>query len=306
MFKQVYFEISGACNARCPFCVTGAGRRPQGRFIAPELFARALDRLLERGLIEAQTEIFLFNWGEPFLHPDLEKILACLNSRRVHFSLSTNASLYREFSPAMISNLQELSFSLPGFSQASYDRIHGFNFSTVKENIRRFADRLRQLDYGGRSQVFFHIYQFNLDEIAPARAFTRELGMEFFPYYAFIADYDRAKAYLQERLKVAELKELGENLLLADMADKVRRVPSTYRCPQYEILVLDEEVNILTCCYLPKGHAGYSCGSLFDDDLEACLAQRQNQPECAFCLTSGLSYLVHHPTAPEFCRVGSE
>jgi len=302
LFQQVYFEISGACNARCPFCVTGAGMGPKGGFISFEVFARAIDRLLETGLIGDRTCINLFNWGEPFLHRDLEKILEYLNHRRVGFSLSTNASIKREFTPAMITHLRELSFSLPGFSQSSYDRIHGFDFSTIKDNIRKLVVSLRRLGYGGQSKIFFHIYQFNLDEIAPARAFARELGAEFCPYYAFIADYNRARAYLEEKLSYRELKELGENLFLADMADKIEQMPATYRCPQYDILVLDENAEILTCCYLSKGHANYSCGSLFDDDLMAHLARREQQPECGFCLKSGLSYLVHHSATPAFCR----
>ena len=306
MFQQVFFEISGVCNARCPFCVTGAGKSPAGGFIPFELFTRAIERLLDKELIGAESCICLYNWGEPFLHRDLGKILEYLSRRRVRFSLSTNASVYRELSPAMIAGLEELSFSLPGFSQRSYDRIHGFDFSAIKNNLEGFVSHLQKLGYRGRKKLFFHIYQFNLDEIAPARAFARELGVEFCPYYAFIADYNRARAYLEERLSYRELRELAENLFLADMADKIARAPAAYRCPQYDILVLDEEAEILTCCYLSKGHPDYSCGSLFDDDLQARLARREEQPECRFCRESGLSYLVHHSATPEFCRVAGQ
>ncbi len=298
-FKQVYFEISGVCNAKCPFCVTGTGRLPSGGFISVDFFKKSIDKLLETKLIDNQSALFLYNWGEPFLHPNFAEIIEYVNEKGVKFSLSSNASVYKEFTQKTIENLQEISFSLPGFSQDSYNRVHGFNFDKIKNNIVRFVDNLKKVGYQNKVKIFYHIYQFNLDEIVSAKEFCKAVNGDFFPYFAFIADYEKAKNYLLNRLSADDMRALAESIILADMAKKIETKPPGYRCPQNDILVLDEHAEILTCCFLPKNHPDYSCGNLFNLESEN-FSGKTIKDECKFCLESGLSYCVHTVTAPDF------
>ncbi len=300
IYKEVYFEISGICNARCPFCVTGTRRLPQGNFISVDLFEKSIDKLIEEKLIDSRSCIFLYNWGEPFLHPDLETIIEYVNKREINFALSSNASVYKEFKVKEVNKLQEISFSMPGFSQSSYDRIHGFRFAKIKQKITMFAENLKDIGYRHKVKIFFHIYQFNLDEIILAKEFAKTIEADFVPYYAFIADYEKAKNYLLNQLSSAEMRSLAESLVLADMAQKIEIMPLNYRCPQDDILVLDEQADILTCCFLPKDHPEYYCGNLFDGNLRKNLKAKTGKNECKFCLESGLSHCVHNITIPEF------
>jgi len=300
IYKEIYFEISGICNARCPFCVTGTRRLPQGDFISVDLFEKSIDKLIEEGLINSQSCIFLYNWGEPFLHPDLDKIMEYVNKREINFALSSNASIDKEFKAKEVKKLQEISFSMSGFSQSSYDRVHGFRFENIKKNIAMFAENLKKAGYRNRVKIFFHIYQFNLDEIILAKEFAKTIDADFVPYYAFIADYDKAKSYLLNKLSSAEMRSVAESIVLADMVQKIKLMPSNYRCPQDDILILDEKADILTCCFLPKDHPDYYCGNLFDGKLRENLKAKTRKNECQFCLESGLSYCVHNVTIPEF------
>lgn len=300
IYKEVYFEISGICNAKCPFCVTGTGRLPQGGLISVGLFEKSIDKLIEEKLIDNRSCIFLYNWGEPFLHQDLDKIIEYVNKREVNFALSSNASVYKEFKAEAINKLQEISFSMPGFSQSSYDKVHGFRFEKIKQNIAMFVGHLKKIGYRNKVKIFYHIYQFNLDEIILAKEFAKTIDADFVPYYAFIADYDKAKNYLLNRLSIAEMRNVAESIVLADMMQKVKMMPLNYECPQDDILVLDEKAEILTCCFLPKDHPEYSCGNLFDVELLEKLKAKDIMDECQFCLESGLSYCVHNVTIPDF------
>jgi MoaA/NifB/PqqE/SkfB family radical SAM enzyme len=302
-FKQVYFEISGVCNAKCPFCITGTGRLSRGGFISVELFQKSIDKLIEKELIDNQSCIFLYNWGEPFLHPKINEIIEYVSEKKIKFALSSNASVYKELEIKAIKNLQEISFSIPGFSQDSYDRVHGFNFEKIKKNIAMFVENLRKVDYQNKVKIFFHIYQFNLDEIVLAKEFSRTLNTDFFPYYAFIADYEKAKNYLLNKLNLVEMRVVAESIVLADMARKIEMMPLDYRCPQDDILVLDENADILTCCFLPKDHPDYLCGNLFDDIMSENFKSETVKEECKFCLESGLSYCVHSVTTPDFSNL---
>ena len=87
-------DIVGGCNARCPFCTTG--REDFGKRITaitvPD-FARTLDRLMDLGLaVPGVSSVCLYNWGEPVLHPDLNGIVAELNTRKLPIVIATNAS----------------------------------------------------------------------------------------------------------------------------------------------------------------------------------------------------------------------
>ncbi len=302
IYKQVYFEISGVCNAKCPFCVTGTGRLPKGGVISLALFKKSIDKLVDEKLIDNQSCISLYNWGEPFLHQDFYKILGYLNERDINFALSSNASIYKEFDINNVKKLQEISFSMSGYSQSSYDRVHGFSFEKIKVNITKFIDNLKKVGYQKKIRIFFHIYQFNLDEIVLAKDFSETLGVEFFPYYAFIADYEKAKDYLLNRLDFEEIRSLGESLVLADTVQKIKTMPLNFSCPQHDMLVIDENADILTCCFLAKNHLEYSSGNLFDDDWRGNLVAKTNKNECRFCLQSGLSYCVHDIAIPEFSK----
>lgn len=300
VYKEIYFEICGNCNAKCPFCVTGTGRLPQGGMIRVDFFKKSIDKLIAEKLIDKQSSVFLYNWGEPFLHQDLDKIIEYVNKKEINFALSSNASVYKEFKAKEVKKLQEISFSMSGFSQSSYDRVHGFRFEKIKQNIVKFAENLKKVGYRNRAKIFFHIYQFNLDEIVLAKEFAKTIGADFVPYYAFIADYEKAKNYLLNKLSHNEMRLAAESIVLADMVQKIKMMPPGYRCPQNEILVLDEKADIQTCCFLPKDHPDYYCGNLFDGNLRKNLKAKTGKNECKFCLESGLSYCVHNVTIPEF------
>lgn len=73
MFGRVYFEISGICNGRCFWCHTGIkniNRTASGKYVDFEEFKRSVHYLRENGFMSRDSEIALYNWGEPFLLPD--------------------------------------------------------------------------------------------------------------------------------------------------------------------------------------------------------------------------------------------
>jgi MoaA/NifB/PqqE/SkfB family radical SAM enzyme len=301
-YNQVVFEVSGICNARCPFCSTGSGTLPKGTFINVDLFKKAIDKLVKEQLIDKDGYICLYSWGEPFLHKDLPELIAHLSDYNIAYTISTNGSVYKEFKPNMVDNLKKIGFSMPGFSQDSYDRIHGFNFEQIKTNISRYVDTLRELNYRGEIVIYYHIYQFNLDEISYAKTFAKNLNIEFSPDYAYLADYELFKKYLEGTLSYDELNFISKNLFCHSLIKKTNERPPDYICPQKNILVLDERANILTCCFLSKIHPEYSHGNLFDNNLFEVLEKKNKADECEFCSKKGIDYCIHTVEIPSFCN----
>jgi len=75
-FPRVYIEISGICNAKCPYCVTGAGNQPEGKFIDLKVFRSLLQYIIKKGILRRKTgSLWLYRWGEPFLYPQFLDIV---------------------------------------------------------------------------------------------------------------------------------------------------------------------------------------------------------------------------------------
>ncbi len=166
MYNFVYFEICGYCNARCPWCVNGRGnlRQYPSRTIPPKEFKKAIDYLFEESLINENSLINLYNFGEPILHPHLDEILQILFDNNLCYTISTNGSKYIDLNLKSLEKLARFYISIPGFSQNSYNKIHGFDFKKILENIDRWISHIKRESI----QIQYHLYQFNLDEIEVA------------------------------------------------------------------------------------------------------------------------------------------
>ena len=302
-YHSVYFDVVGFCNAKCPWCQTGNGSLKQypPKYIRVDDFRQAIDRLKDSGFIDADASLLdLFSWGEPMLHPQLNAILRILTENGLAFGLSTNASRFVALESDALANLRQLRFSVPGFSQSSYDRIHGFNFHIVLKNIEAFCDNVHRERPDAKLEMVYHLYQFNIDEVPAARDFCRANGIEFYPFFAYLCDFDLTMSYLDRSVRPELLRRMTKDLFLYYVDGLLAQAPRDYQCPQHSILTIDEECNILTCCFLPKDHPEYSLGKISTLSLDDVRKGKISQMVCRECIASGAAYWVHNPVVPGF------
>jgi MoaA/NifB/PqqE/SkfB family radical SAM enzyme len=288
-FKMIFYEISGVCNAKCPYCLNGRYKRNSGEFVSPELFDKTLRVIKENQLLGEGGFIGLYNWGEPFLHPRLGELLRIINDYGLGYSFSTNASKIPSIDRNFVSGLRLIDFSLPGFSQAAYDRIHGFDFKIIIANIKEIVRQCRYHGYRGRFYLSFHVYQFNLEEMRACESFANRLGIIFAPYFAILNNWYHINAYLDNRLDDGLLKKVSQDLFLFDLDKKIATSPQNYRCPQYEILAIDETSRVQLCCQVPKDD-GFYCGDLLSNSLSQIVENRLKSSVCRDCLARGLAF----------------
>lgn len=291
-YKNVFLEISGTCNARCPYCLSGRHRSPGGTFMTPAVFGQVVGRLKEQRLIAAGSVLNLFNWGEPFLHPRLGELLAAANREKVAYVFSTNASVLPRIDREFARGLKTIIFSMPGFSQSSYDRIHGFRFPTVCSNMATIVAQTRKAGFRGEFRLHYHVYQFNLTEIAACDAFARRLGIDLQLHYAILNHWDHLWDYLDDRLPAAALKELSQDLFTFRLRDLPPDAADSYRCPQLDLLVLDESANVLVCCQVPKGEP-YRVGNLLEEPFAVIGERRARSAVCTRCIERGVARYVN-------------
>jgi len=293
VFKTVIFDVVGYCNARCPYCVTGANPGASKKAIAVDVFEQTLVRLLDNGVIEKGAVISLYCWGEPLLHPDLAGLIGVASKLGLKIGLSTNGSVHVSFSPAMVAGLDHIMFSMPGFSQASYDRISRLNFEKVRQNISEMLSECRANGFRGRTWIAYHIYQFNLHEIRDCEQFAGKLKVDFNPCIAMLNEWDQLQGWLKGRLSADQMRKISEDLLCFGIRPEMKNSPANYYCPQFDYLIIDENANLLVCCQTPKSEE-YQCGNVLRDDLDVVLQNKYTRPVCRGCLDTGLAYYINH------------
>lgn len=313
MFKHINFEISGICNAKCPYCVTGVSNSNKKinsdkninySFIKIENFKKALDYIVDEKILDVKSgSIALYNWGEPFLHPEFDNIIKILNYHNIKFRISSNASKVPNLSSTTsMKNLTYLCFSMSGFSQSSYDKIHGFNFELIKSNIIKTIKMFKNSGYKGITQIFYHIYQFNIDEYEKALNFCKINNINIWPYYAGFNNYEYVKSYLNNSLNYDILKKVSKELILFYVDKLLSERPDNYKCPQFNFLVIDEDCNLLTCCVIPKGYQSYSFGNLFSLSLKEILELKISQKECLNCQKLHFDYWAGNIQTSKFLK----
>lgn len=288
-FKSIFIDISGICNANCPYCLSGRYRGVGGKYITSDVFEQVLERLTTLKLMESSTVLGLYNWGEPFLHPQLDELLQIANSYKINYSFSTNASIVPKINKTFVYGLKEIIFSISGFSQSSYDRIHGFDFAKICTNIQMIVDQMRSAGYEGAFRIHYHVYQFNLNEIVLCEEFTKRLGIDFRLHYAILNHWDHLWAYVADELPNPKLKEVSQDLFSFRLRSITpNSIIESYQCPQYDLLAIDENANVLLCCQVPNS-SEYIVGNILHDDIEEIQQKRVNSSVCINCIERGMA-----------------
>lgn len=301
VYKQVFWDISGKCNSNCRYCcsgkrsLSGDAHRALAGFLKPRDLEDALIFLMAKGVIDPdRTRIELYNWGEPFLHPDFEAMVKNVASNGFSFGLSTNVSVLKTIPPDAVAKLAEIRFSMPGFSQESYDRMHGFKFDVICGNIRAINEQIRTISSDVRISLVFHLYEFNRFEINAAREFCAELKIDFIPIFAYLNGFTMAKDFFAGVMSIEDRKIITNELMI-DRLEAIRQNRlAGYQCPQSAILVLYEFCNVLLCCGTDRRVPGHVIGKLRDVDYEHLPSIRESAAACSVCSKLKIDYLWHN------------
>ena len=289
LLPRISIDISGFCNAKCKWCVTGRKNLTHvlrdRSYMSFEEFCEIYSHLYKNGIIGKSTEIMLYSWGEPLLNKDYVQIVEFLAEQEQRFSVSTNASVLQlAHRKDAYKNCCSFIFSMPGFSEESYARMHGFHFNKIKENIVKISDNLQEHGFAGDGSISFHVYQFNHAEIADARNFSEDLGLSFNPYYPYFNGNSMMEDFLEGRMDETVLNEAEAELYLAHVDELLKKRPKEYKCFLENIISIDCKGNLVLCCAADSGLIDYSWGSIFQiSSFEDMKAKREEMLQCQSC-----------------------
>jgi len=94
------------------------------------------------------------------------------------------------------------------------------------------------------------------------------------------------------------LKEACSELFLHYIDKNIALRPKDYECPQINnILVIDEQMNVLTCCVFDRHRNEAVLGKLTDLTFADIAELKNDAPLCKKCQHVGIDYSIHNPMA---------
>lgn len=279
-------DIVGTCNLRCPTCPVGnfpEAERATG-FMPYELFEKILAKI-DREKITDTPEIFLFNWGEPLLHPELSRFIELANAYGFPVTLSTNLNIKTDLEPMVAANPATLKISMSGISQNTYGETHKRGkIELFKANLFKLKVLMEKYQSSTRVYLGHHLYTHNQSELADVAALCQDLGFGHAPIQAFFQPLEKLKQVLDGELDSTTLPVL--DMLPISPQSRLERLrqtrPGHYDCElRFNQTVINHDGSVALCCGVYDKPNMLGVGFL-DEDHDT-LQRRKYQHE--FCLT---------------------
>ncbi len=177
----IVLDVTNVCNLRCPYCPTGAGQRSgrKASMMTADFVAHLLDHLGDYAVM-----LYLYNWGEPLLNPEIADIVRVAHDRGIFTSMSSNLSVKCDsrLEEMCDAGLDHIDPSIDGGTQEVYEIYRKFgDIELVFENIKRIVAHRKA---AGRSNPVidwqYLDFEHNHHEIPAARMKAKELGVDRF------------------------------------------------------------------------------------------------------------------------------
>ena len=237
-------DILGSCNLKCVSCPHSIDDTdvPKGSMNL-DVFKSVFDKIIKE--TPSISHISLYSWGEPLLHPYIDKIIDYVHEKNVAVALSSNLSIkFRDRIDKIIkSGPDYLKVSLSGFYPTAYDNTHqGGDINLVKENlylIRRLLDKYKTQML---VDINYHLYRDNSGEnIEQMEKLVDELGFILSKTYALVMPLERVLFHLDGKPDF-QTKQLQNNLLVT--IDEGIKASSEVPLPKNTCPFRENQINI--------------------------------------------------------------
>ncbi|MFH0804180.1 MAG: radical SAM protein [Candidatus Zambryskibacteria bacterium] len=146
--NRVLLEMTSRCNYNCRMCPRYNLTRPRIDF-DKDLYLKVIDELDQHGI----QGIWLFNLGEPILHPDWKEIVDYVgNKKNIEMIwFSTNGFAFDSDCADFVlkSNITFLNYSLHGTNSKTYGYVAPkINYKTVRKNLEYLLKKKQELGQG--------------------------------------------------------------------------------------------------------------------------------------------------------------
>lgn len=289
-------DIMGTCNLRCPTCPVGNSKdakRKKGK-MPLQLFNKILAKIALEKTSDI-AEIWLFNWGEPLLHPELPKFIKKIHEYGYICQLSTNLNIETGLESLLRVNPDVLKISLSGFSEKTYSQTHrGGNIHLVKSNLYRLRYFLDKTKATTRIWLGHHLYKSTVQEADLVRKMCHELNFQYQPIQAFYQPLEKLLSLCRARAD-SESETILNDLLMHPIKNIVHiqaHRSGNFDCElRFNQTVINHDGSVALCCgvYEDENMLGVQ---FLDKSLPEIESLKYSHPFCLDCRSTGLDYSV--------------
>jgi radical SAM protein with 4Fe4S-binding SPASM domain len=177
---HLHIEPSTLCNLKCAFCpVTTGMERPTG-LMTHDVFKKTIDELADYLFM-----ILLWDWGEPFLNPEVYDMIFYAKQKDIKIISSTNGHVFAQPGNAdklVRSGIDAIIFAVDGISQETYERFRkNGNLKMAIQGLENVVAAKRALN--SRTPLInfrFIPMKHNEHEIPHLKDFAHSFGVDMF------------------------------------------------------------------------------------------------------------------------------
>lgn len=258
---ELFIDPVNICPLTCPLCATGMRLQGRNAMILPyDHFTRYIDQLAPW-----LFKIKLFNYGEPFLNPDLFKMIMYAHKKNIAVQVNSNGNIWKEefAGQCITSGLDILVFALDGLSADTYTYYRkGGSIEKVLHTIASISTKKKQRSSKTPEIILQYLMQAgNEHEYSAIAEYARDVGATFFPQpLTFdITDPDQR----QQWLPADDNKTHYDRELYC----KKKNVPERGCGFLWNNLVINVDGGISPCCHL--FFASTDFGNLENESFDA-------------------------------------
>jgi SynChlorMet cassette radical SAM/SPASM protein ScmF len=206
---RIYFYVTEGCNLRCRHCWIMSEQEPASAaqpkaLLDVDLFESILEEAKPLGLNSVKL-----TGGEPFLHPEIHRILEIIRARQLKLVVESNAVLLTPELAKMVASCHEpfVSVSLDGADADTHEWVR-----QVPGSYRAAIRGIENLVQAGmKPQIIFTIMKKNRDQVQDIIRLARELKAGSVKFNI-----------LQPSPRGDKMREDGETLSIAEMLELAR------------------------------------------------------------------------------------
>jgi pyruvate-formate lyase-activating enzyme len=290
--RYVYaIDIVGGCNLRCPTCPVGQGANLPKGLMRRDLF-QAILRKATQEQAPHTPDIWLFNWGEPLLHPQVADFVRDVREAGLTSLLSSNLNHGERIDAVMQANPDRFKVSLSSLRQEAYAQTH------TRGDIERVVHHLHLLArardrHQASTQIWIghHLYRHTLEDQPAVQALAQSLGFGYVPSTAIVAPIETAL-----RLATVGPGQPDDPPLLGELlappwqtapALQARR-SGRFDCElRFNMTSIQYDGNVTLCCGTTQPLGGAPVAFL-SQRHEALEAMKYEHPFCGTCMKHNL------------------
>jgi pyruvate-formate lyase-activating enzyme len=249
-----------------------------------DMFDRIIDRVLSQARI---VSCVLHYYNEPTLNPHMPEIVRRAKAKGLMTLMSTNGSYPDNLKRCMAEGLDNLIFSVSGWTQKVHEKSHDHtDIELIKKSMEYTSANLKP---GQFVRVGWHDYAYNKHEQPMMHEFSDRLGFKFTPYQTSVLPLD-LPTEIFDRMDRGEPVE--EHVAERDIPTKLKDAAKMckdrrhFTCIYQHRMVAVDGNGKLYSCPAKIGRINIR-ESVFETDLEQFNDNRYKDPACVRCRELG-------------------